>query len=148
MNSEDLAEAILTATLPGSPMYESSQTDFAIQDAGLACAGMPRVWYMTLCYRILGDERAYAEVSSRLAAMALCSPHRPVRVRAGLLASLVMAEDRSSGLIEKIGLIPPLLRISRSQYYRDIRPTHQNMRARLDDWARSGIGYIAGRVRG
>lgn len=144
---EDIAESILTATLPGSAMYDNAQTDFGIQDAGLACAGMPRIWYLTLCFRILGDRTALGELWSKLCGIGLSNPHKAVRDRAGLLASLVLAEDSGGGLVEKIGLVPPMLRISRSQYYRDIRPTHLDLRARLDTWARSGMGHIVRRAR-
>lgn len=144
---ENIAESILTATLPGSAMYDCAQTDFGIQDAGLACAGMPRHWYLTLCYRILGDKTALPELWSRLFTIASSNPHKAVRKRAGLIASLVLAEDSDAGLVERIGLIPPLLRISRSQYYRDVRPCHLDLRARLDSWARGGVGHIVRRAR-
>jgi hypothetical protein len=143
----DIAEYILTATLPGSVMYDSGQSDFAIQDAGLACAGMPKHWYLALLFRVLGDRKAMAELWSRLYAIAASSPRKAARKRAGLLASLVLAEDSGAGIVEKIGLIPALLRISRSQYYRDVRPLHLDLRARLDSWARGGTEHIVRRCR-
>jgi hypothetical protein len=147
MSAEDIAESMICATMPGSSMWYSAQTDFGIQDLALACAGMPRVYYLAALYRVTDDHKAYVELWSRLAGLALCDPHRAVRKRAGMLATLVLAEDRSAGLIEKIGLIPPLLRITRSQYYRDVRPVHLDLRARLDGWARSGLSWIARRAR-
>lgn len=144
---DQILERILTATSPGSPMYESSQTDFAVQDAGLACAGMPRVWYAAALWRILADEPSHRYLYSRLAGIGLSHYSKAVRRRAGYIAALVLAEDRDAGLIERIGLVPSLLRCQRSQYYRDIRPTHLDMRGRLESWNRGAASWAAKRCR-
>jgi hypothetical protein len=144
--NEDIAERILTATLPHCPTWSDPSPDFAIQDAALACAGMPQAWYLAVCWRILGDYAAAKQIYARLHRIAYGNKHKPVNRRAGLLAALVLAEDRVPSLVERVPLTHAILQISRQQYRRDILPVHQNLRAKLDSWTRSGVSWIVKRV--
>jgi hypothetical protein len=144
--NEEIAERILTATLPHCPTWADSSPDFAIQDAGIACAGMPAIWFHAVYYRVLGDWTSGREVYRRLRSIAYGSKHKPVKRRAGRLAALVLAEDSSPWLVEQKGLTPILLGISRQQYRRDLHPVHMDLRARLEAWARGGLNHIVRRA--
>lgn len=144
---DDLCEQILCATSPGSPMFDSSQTDFAVQDAALACAGMPPIWYSAAMWRVLADRMSYRILHSRLTALALCNPSKAVRRRAGYIAALVLAEDRAPTLLERVGLTATLLRAHPSQYRRDLKKPHLDIRARLESWNRGAVSWMAKRCR-
>jgi hypothetical protein len=143
---EDAVESILCGVLPGD-----GQRDFGIQDLGLACAGIDALPWAAIRYRILGDHSAAAVLYPALAGIALSYPHNAVRSRADLLTRLVLAEESSPPLIAKLPietLAEAFLLCSRSTYHRRLQDAHLSLRARIDTWARQGVGRIAARMRG
>jgi hypothetical protein len=144
---EDIVEAVLCGVLPGD-----SQTAHGLETLGLAVAGLPRLPWAAVRLRCLGDRTALAELWPALYRIARRSDSPAACERAGLLASLVLAEDVSPPTVEalKVEVIAEalLLAPSRSYYYRNLRETHLALRARLDSWARQGIGRVAARIRG
>ena len=127
-------------------MFGSSAPDFAVQDAALYCAGMPQIWYAAALWRVLGDKASYLTLYARLHKLASHHTSKAVSRRAHLLATLVLTEDKST-VMESVGVIPPLLACHRSQYYRDLRQPHLDLRARLDSWNRGAVSWIVRRCR-
>jgi hypothetical protein len=142
---EDAIESVLVGVLPGD-----NQTAFGVETLGLAVAGLPPLQWAALRFRCLGDQTAARELWPALVGIAVCSPHQSVRKRAGLLASLTLAEEStpSVGNLSVQVVAEALLLCSRASYYRTIRGMHLALRARLDTWAREGLGRIAARLRG
>ena len=143
--TDDRVEEILCGVLPGD-----NQTAFGVQDLGLAAAGIPTLHWAAVRFRWLGDRTAAHELWPALAGIATQSPHDAVRWRAGLLASLVLAEEAAPMVVGKLSVevvSEALLSSSRATYYRCLRAVHLNLRARVDTWARQGFGRIAARMR-
>ena len=144
---EDVVESILCGVLPGD-----NQAAHGVETLGLAVAGLPRLPWAALRLRCLGDRSAIGELWPALYKIAARSESQAARERAGLLASLVLAEDVSPPTVEKLNaeIIAEALLLcpSRSHYYRHVRETHITLRARLDSWARQAMGRIAARVKG
>jgi hypothetical protein len=144
--TEDIVESILCGVIPGE-----NQRAFGIQDLGLACAGMPALPWAALRLRYLDDKSAALVLYPALAGEALSSPHSAVRKRADLLTRLTLAEETNPPLVARLSvevISEAFLLASRSVYYRRLREAHLSLRARIDSWAREGMGRIAVRIRG
>jgi len=142
---EDQVESILCSVLPGD-----NQSPHGLETLGLAVCGLSPLAWAALRFRVLGDRSAIAVLWPALASVAVASPHRSVRRRAGLLASLVLAEDAAPPTIARLPIetvAEAMLLCSRAAYYRTVREAHLTLRARLDTWAREGMGRIAARLR-
>jgi hypothetical protein len=141
--NHDIIESILCGVLPGP-----SQAAHGVETLGLAVAGMPSLEWAALRFRVLGDRSAVPELYAPLWSEAASSPHKAVRARAGALVALVLAEEIGQPILARAGLTHVLLNASRSLYYRRLYPAHHSLRARIDSWARAGMGRIAARLRG
>lgn len=141
--NHDIIESILCGVLPGP-----SQAAHGVETLGLAVAGMPSLEWAAIRFRCLGDRSAVPELYAPLWSEAASSPHKAVRTRAGALVALVLAEEVGQPILARAGLTHVLLNASRSLYYRRLYPAHHSLRARVDSWARAGMGRIAARLRG
>jgi hypothetical protein len=140
--NHDIVESILCGALPGP-----SQSAHGIETLGLAVAGMPALEWAALRFRVLGDRSAVPELYPPLWSEVASSPYRSVRTRAGALVALVLAEEIGQPILARAGLTHVLLNASRSLYYKRLFQPHHSLRARIDSWARAGMGRIAARLR-
>jgi len=143
MNTEDRVKDLLCGAMP-----RETQTAFGVQHLGLAAAGMPVILWAAVRYRYMGDQTATRVLCPALTAVALCSAQPVARRRAGDLAVLALADDARPGILAKLGLQYLVLGLDEAVYFRYVARTYEALRARLDDWTRQGIGYLANRTRG